>query len=380
MSIEYHWEESEEDLFSFHFARGRAKGELQYDPEIEKTLCWLRKDFRERSRRVSSSQSDLQPELVDSPSGIEEARIANAAERTLREFASSNLNQQPLCIEYMDLEVTFELKSRLIHLLPRFHGLAGEDPHKHLKEFHVVCSTTKPYGLTEEQIKLHAFPFSLADKAKDCQYKETLYEYWERFKQFCSSCSQHQIPEKLLIQYFYEGLLTKDRNMIDAASGGALVHNTLTQERNLISNMAATSHQFGTRQDNAPRKPNKEPYEQTNAVGGFPGPPQRRYDPCSNTYNPGWKEHPNLQYGARPPGNNNQHLISRKSSEPTSHFDDKIGVSCLGKLPLKTIVNPKENARAIILRSDKELEQPKFACKRDEEKELEVIHTSNCPT
>jgi len=33
-------------------------------------------------------------------------------------------------------------------------------------------------------------------------------------------------------------------------------------------------------------------------VGGFLRPPQRRYDPFSNTYNPGWKDHPNLNYEA----------------------------------------------------------------------------------
>jgi len=37
-----------------------------------------------------------------------------------------------------------ELKFDLIHLLPKFHGLAGEDPHKHLKEFHTVCTTMRP--------------------------------------------------------------------------------------------------------------------------------------------------------------------------------------------------------------------------------------------
>ncbi|RDY09895.1 hypothetical protein CR513_05686, partial [Mucuna pruriens] len=39
---------------------------------------------------------------------------------------------------------TYELKSGLIYLLPKFHGLVGEDPHKHLKEFHVVYSTMRP--------------------------------------------------------------------------------------------------------------------------------------------------------------------------------------------------------------------------------------------
>ena len=34
----------------------------------------------------------------------------------------------------------------------------------------MVYSTMRPRGVTEEQIKLRAFPFSLADKAKDWLY------------------------------------------------------------------------------------------------------------------------------------------------------------------------------------------------------------------
>ncbi|XP_027364478.1 uncharacterized protein LOC113871585, partial [Abrus precatorius] len=178
----------------------------------------------------------------------------------------------------------------LIHLLPRFHGLAGEDPHKHLKEFHIVCSTMRPQGVPEEHVKLKAFPFSLMDAAKDWLYylppgsiaswdnlkrlilekffpasraasirkeicgirqleRETLYEYWERFKRLCASCPHHQISDQLLIQYFYEGLHPMDRSMIDAASGGALVDKTPIATRNLIENMAANSQQFATRQN-----------------------------------------------------------------------------------------------------------------------------------
>ena len=28
--------------------------------------------------------------------------------------------------------------------------------------------------------------------------------------------------------------------------------------------------------------------------------PQRKYDPFSHTYNPGWRDHPNLRYGNQP--------------------------------------------------------------------------------
>ncbi|XVF50631.1 hypothetical protein PTKIN_Ptkin04bG0117300 [Pterospermum kingtungense] len=153
---------------------------------------------------------------------------------------------------------------------------------------------------------------------------KTLYEYWERFKQLCFSCPQHGIPEQLLLQYFYEGLLPMERRMMDAASGGAMVNKTPQEIRELISTMAANSQQFGFRQEAPHRRVNEvnasleqqiahltslvqnltagnvqqvkacgicastghptdmcptfqeDPFEQANAIGGFPGPPQRK--------------------------------------------------------------------------------------------------------
>ena len=195
---------------------------------------------------------------------------------TIKELAVLDLDQQPLCIQYPQLEVAFELKSGMIHLLPTFRGFAGEDQNNHLKEFHVVCSSMKPMGISEEQVKLRTFSFSLADSAKEWLYYlpsrtvttcneikklflekyflafktanyflafktanirkeiygiqqlngESLYKYWERFKKLCASCPHHQISEKLLTQYFYEGLMPMERSMIDAASGEALVDKT----------------------------------------------------------------------------------------------------------------------------------------------------------
>lgn len=73
--------------------------------------------------------------------------------------------QQPLCITFpnLDVNISFELKYRIIYLLPTFYGLAGEDPHKYMKKFHVVCTSTKPTGVTKEQIKLRVLTFSLKD-------------------------------------------------------------------------------------------------------------------------------------------------------------------------------------------------------------------------
>jgi hypothetical protein len=47
--------------------------------------------------------------------------------------------------------------------------------------------------------------------------------------------------------------------------------------------------------------------EQANAVdGAFNGQPQRKYDLFSNTYNPGWRDHPNLRYGNPPQQSNHK--------------------------------------------------------------------------
>ncbi|RDX86677.1 hypothetical protein CR513_31963, partial [Mucuna pruriens] len=93
-------------------------------------------------------------------------------DRTLKELATPDVVYQPWCIQYPQLEPaqTYELKSVLIHLLPKFHGLTGEDPHKHLKEFHVVCSTMRLEGIPEDYIKMKAFSFFLDGEAKDWLY------------------------------------------------------------------------------------------------------------------------------------------------------------------------------------------------------------------
>ena len=77
-------------------------------------------------------------------------------EQTLRQLTAPNLAQQPLAVHIPELDdgINFELKPGLIHLLPKFHGLGGEDPIKHLGQFHSVCMSMKPTNVTEEQIKM----------------------------------------------------------------------------------------------------------------------------------------------------------------------------------------------------------------------------------
>ncbi|KAF7827254.1 uncharacterized protein G2W53_018418 [Senna tora] len=96
--------------------------------------------------------------------------INMAEEKMLKELDAPPVQQAPLCITTTTLQAPLELKSGLIHLLPKFRGLANEDPYNHLKEFHVVCSSMKPDRITEDPLKLRAFPFSLEDALQRSGY------------------------------------------------------------------------------------------------------------------------------------------------------------------------------------------------------------------
>ncbi|RDX69647.1 hypothetical protein CR513_51214, partial [Mucuna pruriens] len=87
-------------------------------------------------------------------------------DRTLKELATPDV---------LEPAQTYELKSGLIHLLPKFHGLAEEDPHNNLKEFHV--------GISKDYIKMKAFLFSLDEAAKDWLYLQpALFNTWGDMK------------------------------------------------------------------------------------------------------------------------------------------------------------------------------------------------------
>nr|XP_027093873.1 uncharacterized protein LOC113714290 [Coffea arabica] len=310
-------------------------GGLVYDPEVEKAA---------RKRRQETKRQKEGHLIATNESAEDEVSMANT--QTLRELAAPELTHQPLCITFptMAENTAFELKSGLIQLLPAFHGLSGEEPHKHVKEFEVL----------KKKFLEKFFPASrVASLRKEiCDIKqypgESLYEYWKRFNKLCTRCPQHQISEQLLIQYFYEGLQPTDRSIIDTASGGALANKTPREAWELIEAMAENSQQFGLRESNPPRRVNEvetsslqqqiseltsvvrqlvvgnvpqvkacgictnmghhtdscpilqeNGVEQVNMAGGVPA-PRRQYDPYSNTYNPGWRDHPNLSYGSRP--------------------------------------------------------------------------------
>ncbi|CAH9100957.1 unnamed protein product [Cuscuta epithymum] len=197
-----------------------------------------------------------------------------------------------------------------------------------------------------------------------------------------------------------------------------LLLNPKTQEVKVCGICSTQGHPT----DSCPTLQEENP-EQVNALG-FQG--QRRYDPHGNTYNPGWRDHPNLRYGnSQPPQQSNpppqQYKQQGQTSNSSMSTEDMIrslamnmatmqqsvtqfqettkssihnlenqmsqisnAVSRLeakdsAKLPSQTEPNPRQQAHAVTLRSGKELVMAKAKAKShvgEEEEEILVPSTN----
>ncbi|KAL5544723.1 hypothetical protein UlMin_008507 [Ulmus minor] len=287
--------------------------------------------------------------------------------------------------------------------------------------------------------------------------QESLYEAWERFKDLLRKCPHHGLSLWMQVQTFYNGLLSNTQTMVDAASGGAFFNKSPEEGYDLIEVMAgnnfvksersaqkrptglhdldafnklaaqvallnnnfkslnvasvlnvscencAENHsnvecQFvGQAQENSP--------DQVNYVANN----QRQFNPNSNYYNPGWRNHPNFSWSnnqnvQKPPSGfqaqekkptmeetftqfmtrtnafiddtqanfRNQGASIRNLEHQVGEISKLLTERGQGALPSNTERNPREEAKAITLRSGNELEKSKEASKQAVEEDTSV--------
>ncbi|CAN6555558.1 unnamed protein product [Malus baccata var. baccata] len=314
-----------------------------------------------------------------------------ADNRTIKKLSASGLdNAAPLCIQYpmaaQGKTEEFELKSSLLHHIPKFHGLSMEDPNKHLKEFEVVCSSMTPVNVDGSILKIKAFPFSLLDKAKDWLYELApgTVTSWESMKRaflekFFPTSRVILLRKRIIGIQQNHGILPIERQMLYASAGGALVDKTPMAAKTLIANHALNAQQYeGIGQRDTPRQQVHEMakgmkiqgpmvcgvcsiqghasekcpqlienggWESVNAIG-FQSQNQPRNDPYSNTYNPGWRDHPNFKW--REPQQPNQQGGFRQ--QPPGFYTKPYAPT---QAPPQSA--PNTSAKAITLRNGKEV-------------------------
>ncbi|CAN6576577.1 unnamed protein product [Malus baccata var. baccata] len=369
---------------------------FDFDGDCERTL-------RRKKKLQESNPPSPKPELEEQEVEVEEEATTRFEEevptmaadnRTIKELSASGLaNVAPLCIQYPraapEKTDEFELKSSLLHHIPKFHGLSMEDPNKHLKEFEVVCSSMTPVNVDSNILKMKAFPFSLLEKAKDWLYELSpgTVTSWESMKR---AFLEKLFPTSRVI------LLRKKISGIQQSQGPK------TQGTTICGVCSIQGHQT----DQCPQLIENGGWESANAVGygnqnqGVilspihtirDGTPISDGEMHHNMPNKVDSDNPRVSFQGQWHHN---HLLKHNYPKPTqllttmaqgmqnqakevNELKKKMGqmVEFLGqfrengKLPSTTVVNPNggfESAKAITLRSGKEVRN-----KEDEKIQIE---------
>ncbi|KAG9446884.1 hypothetical protein H6P81_013012 [Aristolochia fimbriata] len=192
------------------------------------------------------------------------------------------------------------------------------------------------------------------------EHDEQFCEAWERFKELLRKCPNHGIPRWMQMEIFYNGITISTRSLIDAAAGGTMNKKTPNEVYELIEEIASNMYQYPVERSARGRfagihnvdpvlalqaqvesltkqlsklhtpslvaqicdmcgggYPNHEcqagniqavsSLDQANYVSNF----RRPNDPYNNTYNPGWRNHPNFSW------NNNQQSSTQQPNAQT---------------------------------------------------------------
>ncbi|KAI5328130.1 hypothetical protein L3X38_027526 [Prunus dulcis] len=412
-----------------------------------------------------------------SPSNSESSSDQEEEEMAANEFMGDldipTIPASPSSILLPTAARNYELKSSHLNMLPSFYGLPNEDPLTHIKDIFNVVSSFPLTGVTEEQLRMRVFPYTLKDKAKYWlnslkpgslmtwgaiqkkflekyfstqktdmlrdkiflfaqQDDESFCEAWERFNGLLNQCPHHGIPLKLQMRMFHKGLTPSSHNIFTNFAGGSYKTKTPEETYELFEEIAMETQHTDTRgkriaggsNDSSSvqiskleqkldallalnsRDPLKEvcsicethdhptiscPFgaaypefvqEQAKLVNSYNRGPIN--DPYSQSYNPGWRNHPNFswrntQNQANPPSLQrpqqsssledivkqmaiNQSNFQQTTQAAISKLEVQLGQIATeiaqrepGKWPSQTVINPKnQEAKAVhVLRSGK---------------------------
>ncbi|XP_073018808.1 uncharacterized protein [Primulina eburnea] len=198
-------------------------------------------------------------------------------------------------------------------------------------------SITTWNGLVEMFMNQYFPPTKLAQLRMDISSfrqkdGETLHTAWGRFRKMLRRCPQHGFSSSEQVQIFYNGVDPSVRSMLDTAANGSLYRKTPRVALEIISNMAENSagwpdikrekkagvlemdvlnaltakidglpHQFSQLQSNQANQvqgifSEEQPIFDEEAVNFVGNQWRQQLNPYSSTYNPVWRNHPNLSW------------------------------------------------------------------------------------
>ncbi|KAL4368363.1 hypothetical protein GQ457_05G021060 [Hibiscus cannabinus] len=174
---------------------------------------------------------------------------------------------------------------------------------------------------------------------------KSMYEAWDRYNELFQKCPMHGFNEWTKVIMFYNGVNAPTRMMLDASANGTLLDKSAEEATEILDRLANNDYQFpSTRKEMTRRNVTAYELEPTDAISAqlaaltnmvknlqrpsnsqevkviasycdfcnanhdlfecpqnpessfYVGHFNRNNNPYSNTYNPGWKQHPNFSW------------------------------------------------------------------------------------
>jgi len=245
---------------------------------------WTRTLSGRLSRKSSFSSENMADEDNQS---IHNENNENNRVRTLKDYMNPTRTSARSCIIFPPDASHFNFKPDIIQLFPTFHGLELENPYLHLREFEEVCNTYNDLNCSMNNIKLKLFSFSLKEKAKTWLqnlrtgsirvWDEMQQQFLKNFsllieqtfskdksplliknqeKHFTSvgidirTClipvPHHGFETWRLVSQFYEGLTSKDRQMVELMCNGTFEHKDPDEAMEYLDLLAENAQNWDT--------------------------------------------------------------------------------------------------------------------------------------
>nr|CAN67785.1 hypothetical protein VITISV_019255 [Vitis vinifera] len=177
------------------------------------------------------------------------------------EFISMRDRMQPPCMSAPSCIVppTEQLVIRpyIVPLLPTFHGMESENPYAHIKEFEDDKAKIRLNSLRPRSIHTWAnlqaeflkkfFPTHRTNGLKrqisnlSAKENEKFYECWARYMEAINACPHHGFDTWLLVSYFYDGMSSSMKQLLETMCGGDFMSKNLEEAMDFLSYIAEVS-------------------------------------------------------------------------------------------------------------------------------------------
>ncbi|KAK1588051.1 hypothetical protein Q3G72_019426 [Acer saccharum] len=217
---------------------------------------------------------------------------------------------------------------------------------------------------------------------------ESLYEAWERYKELLRKCPCHGMPKWSIVEKFYRGMNLSTHQFVDASAGGSLMNKFMDAAYDLIEDMSVANSHWGSDRKTPKKAPDNQQPLQPEANFKPPGFNQQQkakrkpiVEELFSKYMSKLNVRMETQDLALKKLDTKVDQLAQHSQAAIQNLEVQIGQLARGSqacqqgtLPSDMVINPKEQYKAISLRSRRTVEQSVGVGKNKEDMvEEEVI-------